>query len=124
MQILVSSDDRICCDAELIQRIEGVVEGMLERFTGQVTRVEVRLSDLDSSQMGDRDKRCLMEARISGLQPVAATHEAATLTEAIHDAAEQLRRALGEHLRRAESESGPEMQALPILKTRAADQDA
>lgn len=102
MQILVNSDDHICCNEELIQRIEGVIEGMLERFSGQVSRIDVQLSDLNSHQMGDRDKRCVMEARIGGLAPVTASHEAATLTEAIHDAADKLKRSLAEQIRQRE----------------------
>lgn len=108
MQILVQTDDHICCDEELIRRIEGVIEGALERFSDHVTRVEVRLSDLDSHQLGDRDKRCTLEARVAGLKPVAATHEAVTLAEAIHDAAVKLKRSLTEQIRQLQQTAARE----------------
>ncbi|HET9388803.1 MAG TPA: hypothetical protein VFO44_04080 [Steroidobacteraceae bacterium] len=101
MQILINSDERICCDAELISRIEGVVEGSLEPFAVSITRVEVSLSDLNSSQAGARDKCCVIEVRLSGLKPLAVGHEAATLSEAIHEAAGQLRRSLGDYIESA-----------------------
>ena len=92
MQVLVNGDDHICCDEELIRRIEGVIEGTLARYSDRVFRVEVHLSDLGSAKPGDRDKVCSLEARITGGASVVAKHEAATLTEAIHDAAEKLKR--------------------------------
>lgn len=121
MHILINSDERIFCDAELIRRIEGVVEGSLEQFADHITRIEVTLSDLNSSEAADRDKCCVMEARLAGLKPLAVGHEAQTLAEAIHGAAAQLRRSLGDYLRAA----GPsEDQPLPVLGPRPADQDA
>jgi len=97
MQVLVNSDHHIYASEDLTGRIEGVVEGALERFSERITRVQVHLSDLNSHKMGDRDKRCLMEARVAGLKPIAVSHEAPTLSEAIHAAADKLERAL-EHV--------------------------
>ena len=48
MQVLVNCDDHICCDAELIRRVEGVIAGTLERFGEHLSRVEVWLRDLNS----------------------------------------------------------------------------
>ena len=80
--------------------MRGVVEGKLERFDGRITRLEVHLSDLNGRKLGERDKRCMMEARIGGMKPIAVTHEAPTLTEAIHVAADKLERAIGNALGR------------------------
>ena len=94
MQVLVSSEDPFCCDEELIRRIEGVLEGKLERFSAGISRIDVRLSDLNTVNTGDRDKSCELEARLVGGDSVKASHEAATMTEAIHAAADKLRRAI------------------------------
>jgi hypothetical protein len=100
MQIGVNCDDQICCDEELIRRVEGVIEGALQRFGDRVFQVEVRLSDLNSEKPGDRDKVCSLEARVADAAPVTASHQAPTLAEAIHVAAEELGRLLGRELRR------------------------
>jgi hypothetical protein len=100
MQIGVHCDDQIWCDNELIRRVEGVIDGALQRFGDRVFRVEVRLSDLNSDKPGDRDKVCSLEARMTGARPVSARHQAPTLAEAIHVAAEELGRLLGRELRR------------------------
>ena len=94
MQVLVNSDHHIVGGEDLTGRVQGVVEGRLDRFDGRITRVEVHLNDLNSLKLGERDKRCMMEARVGGMKPIAVTHEAPTLTEAIHVAADKLERAI------------------------------
>jgi ribosome-associated translation inhibitor RaiA len=86
--------------------VEGVVEGTLDRFGDRIIRVEVHLNDLNSHKLGYRDKRCLMEAHIAGHEPIAVSHEAATLTEAIHAAADKLKRALDHVLGRIRETPG------------------
>jgi ribosome-associated translation inhibitor RaiA len=99
MQVLVNFEDPICCDDELIRRVEGVIAGTLERFGEHLFRVEVRLRDLSSEKPGDRDKVCSLEARMTGAVSVVAEHEAPTLTEAIHVAAGKLERLVSRQLR-------------------------
>jgi ribosome-associated translation inhibitor RaiA len=103
MQILVDADDHLHGSQDLTARIEGVVEGALERFTERIIRVEVRLSDLNSGRPGERDMCCHMEAHAGGLKPIAVSHEAVTLTEAIHATASKLERALHHALGRIKS---------------------
>jgi len=50
----------------------------------------VHLSDENADKSGEHDKRCLMEARLEGRQPIAVTHRAATLDQAIDGAADKL----------------------------------
>ena len=116
MQVVVSSDERISCDDELIRRVEGVVEGAVGEFE-LLARVEVHLADLASQVAGERDKACRIEARAPGVVPFLATHEAPTLSEAIHEATDKLRRIIGRVLRSA-ARSGapmlPQSQATPL----------
>src|SRR5512146_855668 len=111
MQVLVNSDHHIVGGEDLTERVQGVVEGRLERFAGRITRVEVHLNDLNS------DKRCMMEARVGGMKPIAVSHEAPTLTEAIHAAAGKLERAIGHTLGKLNDTRGrtpPEAQVASI----------
>jgi ribosome-associated translation inhibitor RaiA len=116
MQVLVNSDHHIVGGEDLTGRVQGVVEGRLERFEGRITRVEVHLNDLNSRKRGERDMRCMMEARMGGTRPIAVSHEASTLTEAIHAAADKLERAVEHALGRLEDMPGrapPEPQVPP-----------
>jgi len=102
MQVLINSDHHM----DLTARVQGVVEGRLERFEGRITRVEVHLRDLNSQKLGERDKRCTMQARLGGMRPITVSHEASTLTEAIHAAADKLERAVEHALGRLQDMPG------------------
>lgn len=98
MQIQINSDSNIDTSDELVQELEAVVSRALDRFGTQVTRVEVHLSDENSGKFGVDDKRCLLEARLADLQPIAVSHEAATIQQAAAGAAEKLQRFLESRL--------------------------
>jgi ribosome-associated translation inhibitor RaiA len=94
MQIRVDVDEHIDGSEELIVRVEGVVEGSLERYQQQIARVDVYLSQRVPHRHGERDLCCRMEAHAGGLKGIAVSHEAMTLTEAIHAASAKLQRAV------------------------------
>jgi hypothetical protein len=94
MQVQVHTDSSIHGSDSLTQAVEAAVEGAVRRWTRRITRVEVHLSDVNRHKGGADDKRCLMEARVGGLQPIAVTHLAGTLPEAIDGAAEKLKKSL------------------------------
>ena len=94
MQIRVHTDEHVDSSQELIFRVEGVVEGSLHYYEDRVTLVEVHLSVRTPHRPGDRDMCCRMEAHLSALKPLEVSHEALTLTEAIHAASAKLERAI------------------------------
>ena len=94
MQIRLNTDHHITGSPELADRVQTLVQDTLDRYSDRITRVEVYLNDLNSIKGGSHDKRCLMEARLAGLGPVAAEHEAESVTLAIDGAMEKLERAI------------------------------
>ena len=94
MKIQVNTDDNIQGSDVLDAQVKEVIERNLGHFRDQVTRVEVHLSDENSEKGGVRDKRCLMEVRLEGRQPVAVTHQAGNVNEAINGAAKKLKASL------------------------------
>ncbi len=94
MQVQLHTDNSLVSRNGLAQEVEATVKTALRRWSERVTRVEVHLSDLNSHKGGAADKRCVMEARLGGLQPVAVTNRAATLEEAVAGAANKLTRSL------------------------------
>jgi len=71
MVIQVNTDKNIAGGGELPRQVEAVVEAALGRFGDRITRVEVYLTDESSSRKSrPDDKRCVMEARLAGLQPI------------------------------------------------------
>lgn len=94
MQIQVNTNSSVAGGEGLSRRVEGVVENALGRFGDRITRVEVHLNDVNAQKEGDSDNRCMMEARLTGLQPISVTHNADTLDQAIDGAAKKLQRSL------------------------------
>ena len=94
MKIQINSDNQIVMNQELSKAIEGEVERAIGRFAERLTRVEVHLSDENAAKGGTRDKRCVIETRPAGMQPVTAIDSAATIEEAATGAAHKMRRLL------------------------------
>lgn len=94
MQIQVNTDRNIQGGESLHERVQAMVADAVSHMSDRITRIEVHLSDENSDKGGDKDKRCMIEARLAGLQPVAVTHQAESLALAIDGAAEKLERAL------------------------------
>ncbi len=100
MLIQVNTDNHISGREALTTRVEATVESALTRFSDRITRVEVHLSDENGRKSGPDDKRCVMEARLQGRQPVAVTHLAATIDDAVSGAADKMTSALDSTLGR------------------------
>lgn len=104
MQVQVNTDNHTVGSAELTHQVEAVVEGALGHFGDRITRVEVHLSDQNSSQkFGDKDKRCVMEARLAGFQPITVSHLGSTVDQALDGAADTLQKTLKRTLARRDS---------------------
>ena len=100
MHVEINSDNHVHAGEPLRTEVRAAVEGALDRFSERVTRVEVHLGDVNSHKTAADDKRCMMEARLGGLPPVAVTHHADSLSLAIQGAAEKLERAIDNTLGR------------------------
>ncbi len=104
MHIQINTDHNIGGHEELAAWVSGVVEHALARVSDHITRVEVHLSDENSDKSGQHDKRCMLEARIEGRQPIAVTHDAPTLDQAVDGAAAKLTRLIESTLGRGRHE--------------------
>lgn len=106
MQVQVNTDDHIEGGESLAQWITSESKSRLARFQDQITRLEVFLTDLDAGKSGANDKRCRIEARVTGRQPVAVTDEADKMANAFTGAVDKLARALDTDLGRVKDRNG------------------
>ncbi|MEP7273763.1 MAG: HPF/RaiA family ribosome-associated protein [Acidobacteriota bacterium] len=107
MQIQVNTDNQIQGTEELTRQVETVVEGAVGRFGERITRVEVHLSDENSSsKSGFNDKRCLMEARLAGLQPISVSHQGASIEQVLDGAADKLEQMINRTIERLDNPKG------------------
>jgi ribosomal subunit interface protein len=96
MQVQVRTN-QIEGSARLQEWVSAEVTDRLEHFDELLTRVVVHISDENAHKSGSDDKRCQIEARPKGHQPISVTHKAEAMGQAIDGAAEKMRHAL-EHL--------------------------
>ncbi len=96
MIIDISSDSSMDTSSDLHEYIKSTVEKEYSRFVDDITRVEVHLSDENGPKGSDSfgDKRCMIEVRLRGMQPLAVTNHAENIHKAIIGACEKSTRAI------------------------------
>lgn len=106
MQIQINTDRTIPGDAATTTRLSSVVEDSLRRFSAQITRVEVHLSDENADKGGPDDTRCVIEVRLEGYKPLAVRHQAGDVDQAVDGASGKLVRLLDKTLARLRDPHG------------------
>lgn len=94
MKIQLNSDNNIEGTDNLKGYLDETITKGLSRFSEQITRIEVHLSDENGAKSGQMDKRCLLEARLGGIDPIAVTHQANTLHQSVTGAVDKMKAAL------------------------------
>ena len=94
MQIQFNTDKNVTWSEELIASSKSLISEELSRFSHQITRVEVHFSDEDGNKDGGNDKRCMVEARLAGMKPIAVTNHANTYEQSIDGAIGKLKTSL------------------------------
>lgn len=106
MLVQVNTDNHITGRVELVERVQATITNALERFGNQITRVEVQLNDVNSHKSGQNDKRCLLEARLSGLEPIVVSQQANDIDAALDAALDSLVKTLDRTLGRLREPKG------------------
>jgi len=94
MKIQFNTGRNIIGSEELRASLTSLISGELSRFKDHITRLEVHLSDEDSNKNGVNDKRCMIEARLEGMKPIAVTNNADTQEQAVTGAVDKLKSSL------------------------------
>ncbi|WP_396595391.1 HPF/RaiA family ribosome-associated protein [Brevundimonas sp. R86498] len=82
MQVQINTDNTLPGREAMLGEIESAVRDRLSRFEDRLTRVEVHLTDEDGSGNDVNDKRCLIEARPAGQDPVSVSDQAGSIDQA------------------------------------------
>ena len=119
MQVRVNANHTIQTQESLERWASAEVSDELGHYRNDIHSVEVHLSDENSQKSADGGNRCLLEARVTGYQPIAVSHHDMNLHLAISGAADKLKRAIDSALGRLHDKK---MQApAPELVDDAAD---
>ena len=93
MQIQVNFGSIPASDA-LEAHVNDRIQHDIGRLADRLTRVEAHLGDENSAKGGANDKRCLLEARPRGMDPITAEDRADDIYVAVAGAAKKLQSAL------------------------------
>lgn len=94
MIIQFNTDNNIAGSEKLNDYFSTTLSDSLSRFSDQITRLEVHLTDENSNKEGQNDKRCMLEARLEGHQPFAVSNNGDTIEQAVKGAADKLKSSL------------------------------
>lgn len=94
MKIQFNTDNNIAVRENYEEKLSALFEKELNRFSEQITRLEVHLSDENGSKNGIDDRKCLIEARLAGMNPIAVTEIADTHDNAVKGAISKLKSSL------------------------------
>jgi ribosome-associated translation inhibitor RaiA len=106
MFVQVVTDNHITGREKLVERMEASVQDALRRFGPQITSVQIHLADENSHKKGTNDKTCIVEARVSGIAPLAARENAGDLDSALDGALDKLVALLDHKLGRLHDHKG------------------
>ena len=94
MTIQLNADKNLSVHEAFGDKLDDLLTEELSRFSEHITRLEVHLSDENGSKEGINDKRCLLEARLEGRQPIAVPGLANTYELAFNSAIDKLKDSL------------------------------
>lgn len=90
MIIEINTDKTISGHKEQQEYFTSLISDAMQRHSSHITRIEAHLKDENGSKEGGNDKKCTLEARIEGRQPIAVSNQADTVEKSLNGAIEKL----------------------------------
>ena len=94
MTIQFNTDNNLTVHEEFNEKLKEQLTEDLSRFSENITRIEVHLSDENGVKNGVDDKKCLLEARVERRKPFIVTENAGTYELAVSGATDKLKKML------------------------------
>ena len=94
MTIQINTDNSLNVHETYQTQLKDLLSKELSRFEEHITRLEVHLSDENGNKESEDDKKCMIEARLKGKQPIAVTDVANTYDQAVNGAIDKLKTSL------------------------------
>jgi ribosome-associated translation inhibitor RaiA len=94
MKILLNTDNNILGTEEMREPLKAAIADAFDRFSDHLTRIEVKVSDENGNKDSDNDKRCVLEVRLKGKQPIAVTSHGDTIENAVDNAIDKMKTSL------------------------------
>jgi ribosomal subunit interface protein len=99
MQIQIHKGKQVEVGEDFNEFVSDEIQTKLKRFEERITRVEAHFADENGSgKSSDDDKRCVLEARLTGMQPISVTAHASSVRFALEGAIDKMKTTLGRTL--------------------------
>ncbi len=82
MIVQINTGNSVEGSAAMDASLEKLVRDRLSRFEDRLTRIEVHITDENGARDVGDDKKCVVEVRPTGLDPVKTTDHAPTIHQA------------------------------------------
>lgn len=103
MEILINTDNNISASEQMRSYMRADLEAAFERFRDHLTRLEVKISDENGNKEGEKDKKCVLEARLKGMQPLVVTSHGNSIDQALTEASTKMKTSLDSTMGRLKS---------------------
>lgn len=106
MDIQINTANNVEGREALTRSLEETVRTKLSRFSERLTRVEVHVGDENGERGAGDDKRCVIEVRPAGREPISVTDQAGSIDQAASGALNKVATALDRTFGRITSRKG------------------
>ncbi len=106
MDIQINTANNVEGREALARSLEETVRTKLSRFSERLTRVEVHVGDENGERGAGDDKRCVIEVRPAGREPISVTDQAGSIDQAASGALNKVATALDRTFGRITSRKG------------------
>jgi ribosome-associated translation inhibitor RaiA len=107
MDIQFNTDSSVMGTENVAERVEAQLRQRLGRFSERLTRLEVHVGDENARKGGGNDKRCTIEARPKGGDPVTVTAHAGDVDLAAREAGSKMATLLDRRFGKADRHARP-----------------
>lgn len=94
MTIQFNTDKNLTIHTDYEAQMTEKLEKELSRFEEHITRLEVHFADENGSKDGQEDKKCMIECRLEGKQPIVAIDFGDNYDKALSGAISKLKSSL------------------------------
>ena len=94
MKILINTDSSISGTEEMRTNLGVTIANAFDRFSDRLTRIEAKISDEDGDKSSENDKRCVLEVRLKGMEPLVVTGLGHTVENALDVAIDKMKSTL------------------------------
>ncbi len=94
MKIQFNTGKTINGDERLQDFFSDLIAEELDRYQSDITKIEVSITDQNGKNEGLGDIKCMLEARLEGMQPIAVSDQSDTIEGAVSGAVDNLKASL------------------------------